>query len=303
MGWSVKAKGLIIGGAALAVLFLVLGIMQMFNAPEPSVAAAAPLAQPTSAIVAKAAKPIKVGETIGGDMIVNLPFDPKRHQVIATPQEIIGKVVIRDIPSGAPVSRDWVDIDSNLAMRVPLGKRAVSIETNSEIAVAGLIRPGNVVDIQVVYPGTDALTSARAQGRSRSETVLQNIQVLAVGELVLGEAEAGADATAPPPAAARTITLALTPDEVGMLALAKNTGLILLSLRNPLDIVIADPAVATSAGGANPDPFAAETPVIRSAPSTASRRTARKRKAAAPKAQAELNVAGRKQTLTAESAS
>ncbi|ODS92267.1 MAG: Flp pilus assembly protein CpaB [Erythrobacter sp. SCN 62-14] len=300
MGLSAKSKLLIFGGAGLAILFLVLGVIQMFRTPEPAVAAATPAAAPAVAIVAKAGRAIKVGETITGDMIVNLPFNPSLHQVVATPQEIIGKVAIRDIAANTAIAREWVDIDSNLAMRVPIGKRAVSIETNSEIAVAGLIRPGNVVDVQVVYPGMDALTSARAQGRSRSETVLQSIQVLAVGELVLGET-GGSDGVAPP---ARTVTLALTPDEVGMLALAKNTGLILLSLRNPLDVAMADTIPFVASGGADFDPYPNfEPPAAAPARSSAPRPPARKPKPSAPKAQVELNIGGRKQTLTAESAS
>ncbi len=115
--------------------------------------------------------------------------------------------------------------------------RAMSIDTTAEIAVAGLVRPGDRVDVQVVYPGADAISGARGEGESRAQTLLQMVQVLAVGDLVVGTkpASGAKDAVSSPPPPARTVTLSLTPEQVSALSLAKATGSLYLSLRNPAD--------------------------------------------------------------------
>lgn len=307
LGWSnqmgrkmrvnTRVLSLTVAGALLAGVFLFLGIREIGKPDEKTaspVVSAAPL---RDTIVARAARAIEVGETITGDMVVNVPYDPARDASVATPAELIGKVAIRPIPANALVNRSWVDLQSNLAIRVPLGKRAVSIDTNSEIAVAGLLRPGNKVDVQVVYPGADAIAGTRLEGRSRTETILQAVQVLAVGESVLG-AEAKGGLASDPATPARTVTLALTPDEVAVFSLAKNTGVLLLSLRNPDDdgftiplelasefVPRAEPAYAVG-----PPPAAPRRPIPPRAP----------RRSAEPAGKAELIIAGQRKTLEAE---
>ena len=113
---------------------------------------------------------------------------------------------------------------------------------------------------------------------------------LAVGAVVLGEPSNSGTFDAPPPPA-RTVTLALAPDQVSTLSLAKNTGTLYLALRNPDDRDFADawlatPVPAPAAYAPAPRRFAGPTP---------------KRAAAAPAKQAErsieLVVAGRKTTI------
>jgi pilus assembly protein CpaB len=135
--------------------------------------------------------------------------------------------------------------------------RAMSIDTTAEIAVAGLVRPGDRVDVQVVYPGEDAIMGARGLGRSHAQTLLQMVQVLAVGDVVVGAAAptdgiAGAAAAPPPPA--RTVTLALSPEQVSTLSLAKNVGALYLSLRNPNDAEVAIAPIPAIARHAAPAP-------------------------------------------------
>jgi pilus assembly protein CpaB len=254
MDFRKRTTILIVGGVLTSGLFMFLGVREMVKDEELPQATVANTISVGDSIVARASRPIAVGETITGEMVVNVPFDPARHATIATPSELVGKVAIREIPANALVSRTWVDLKSNLAIRVPLGRRAVSIDTNAEIAVAGLLRPGDIVDVQVVYPGADAITGARLEGRSRTETVLQAVQVLAVGETVLGaDSERGIGAGEPAPA--RTVTLALTPEEVAAFSLAKNTGVIMLSLRNPDDDSFAPPFELASDAAPRSEPL------------------------------------------------
>lgn len=286
-------------GMLLALLFLLLGMRELRRegaASDRASAAAIRLQQAAPvAVLAAASRPIRIGETISADMIRNAPADPRRHPTIAVAAELIGKVATRAIAAGALIPRDAVGGEAKLAIRVPVGMRATSIDTTAEIAVAGLVRPGDRVDVQVVYPGADAISGARGAGRSRAQTLLQMVQVLAVGEAVIGtQSRSGAsgELSAPPPPA-RTVTLALTPDQVSALALAKSTGALTLSLRNPTDGEQLALATATSRA---PDPAPA-TPAAAPAPPPQPRR------AAPPRPHAiELVVGNRREILYSGSA-
>jgi pilus assembly protein CpaB len=252
-----KAKITVGIGLTAAAAFAFLGVrdlMQAGSSPAPTPTARAPLGRQSSVtILAATTRGIRTGETITADMVRNAATDPTRHLGIASPQEVIGKVATRDIPANTLIPRSMLGAEVNLSIRVPVGMRAISIDTTAEIAVAGLVRPGDRVDVQVVYPGEDAISGARGNGSSRARTLLQLVPVLAVGELVVGTQPPQASASttvsnttgsvstpapAPAPAmaqTARTVTLALTPPQVAELSLAKNVGSLTLSLRNPDD--------------------------------------------------------------------
>ncbi len=151
----------------------------------------------------------------------------------------------RDLPKGAafedgaavdrvllyPVSANEPLIDAKLShstgvdgvpSTIPAGMRAVSVQISDVSGVAGLIQPYSRVDVLFTRPGSmaEAVTS----------TILQNVQVLAIGRLTqVGQT---ADPKAPKMPVA---TLVVTPEEAQKLELAKNQGKISLSLRNPLD--------------------------------------------------------------------
>lgn len=289
MRLGVKARIMMATGLLLALLFLMLGIREMQRSPV----AAAPVpgsARPSVPIIllAAAARPIQTGETITADMVRNALTDPARHPSAATTAEIIGKVATRAIPAGALIPRNAIGGEAKLAIRVPVGMRAISIDTTAEIAVAGLVRPGDSVDVQVVYPGADAISGARGAGRSRAQTLLQMVQVLAVGEAVVGTQPASASGQlSSPPAPARTVTLALTPDQVSILSLAKNIGSLTLSLRNPADGEQLTLATAASRG---PDPVPPVAPIATAA-------QPRPRIAPPPSHAIELVVGDRRETI------
>lgn len=274
-----KAKLTIGVGLIAACSFAFLGMRELGRAAKPVAAAAArvPLGRPDTSftVLAATTRGIRMGETITADMIRNAKSDPARYPTAATPAEILGKVATQNIPANALIPRAALGQETKLAIRVPIGMRAISIDTTAEIAVAGLVRPGDRVDVQVVYPGEDALSGARASGVSRARTLLQLVPVLAVGDVVVGTPPTGTAAsgaqgvvTAPPPPPARTVTLALSPDQVSQLSLAKSTGALTLSLRNPGDhaeVAVAQvastlqarPAPAFPAAYAAPPPAAA----------------------------------------------
>ncbi|KPH65884.1 Flp pilus assembly protein CpaB [Novosphingobium aerophilum] len=246
-----KAKLTIGVGLIAACSFAFLGVRELGRAAKPVADAAARVPsgkpEPALAVLAATTRDIRTGETITADMIRNAKSDPAKFPTAVTPAEIIGKVATRDIQGNSLIPRTAIAQETKLAIRVPIGMRAISIDTTAEIAVAGLVRPGDRVDVQVVYPGEDALSGARANGVSRARTLLQRVPVLAVGEAVVGAQPAGAveGAVSAEPPPARTVTLALSPEQVSELSLAKSTGALYLSLRNPEDNV--EVAVAQAA--------------------------------------------------------
>lgn len=127
---------------------------------------------------------------------------------------------------------------STLALRVPAGYRAISLQTTEEIAVAGMVRPGDAVDVQLVLRG-DTLArpgDLRASGdQSEARTLLANIPVLAVGTIMESGSGNTADAQS-----ARTVTLALKPSQVTEFTLARSLGSLYLALRNPGDAASPD---------------------------------------------------------------
>lgn len=296
MRLGLKAKLAMAMGLAAACVFLVLGIRDLRNASAAAESrASVPARAPAPAVLlVQAARDIRTGETITAAMIRNAADDPARFPDAATSAELVGKVATRDIPARALIARDAVGMESKLAIRVPIGMRAVSIDTTAEIAVAGLVRPGDRVDVQVVYPGADAISGARGAGRSRAQTLLQMVQVLAVGEVVVGaqQGSGAEEALSSPPPPARTVTLALTPEQVSTLSLAKSTGALTLSLRNPADSAQVAVAVAASSG---PEPATA--PVMPRAPMPAPRAAPRPTPHAI-----ELVVGDRRETIYSGSA-
>ncbi len=123
-----------------------------------------------------------------------------------------------------------------LSFIIPAGKRAIAVSVTEVHMVGGLIRTGGRVDVIAVY-------------NEKAVTLFQDVEVLAVaqvteeavppdsteegvaaGEQPLAQAQQPQDAE-PQPAAA-TVTLALTPQQSQLLALAQDQGAVWLSLRS-----------------------------------------------------------------------
>jgi pilus assembly protein CpaB len=102
-----------------------------------------------------------------------------------------------------------------LVANIPKGMRAFAIDVTEQSGVSGFILPGHRVDV-VRYEGNE-------KSPVRGETILQNVLVLAAGQVFTRPDEKSVQS--------RTVTLALTPDEVDILAAARAKGTLSLSLR------------------------------------------------------------------------
>ena len=99
------------------------------------------------------------------------------------------------------------------------GYRAMSIKIGADSGVAGLVFPGDRVDIIL----THNLQKSDGSQHRASETVLKNVRVLALDSRV--DDETGQ------PKLAKTATLELTPKQVESLSVSRELGRLSLSLR------------------------------------------------------------------------
>ncbi|WP_395677157.1 Flp pilus assembly protein CpaB [Inquilinus sp.] len=163
--------------------------------------------------------------------------------------DVVGKVAIADILPQQLLLDSAMSADparAGLAALVPAGYRAISITTNDEIAVSQFVRPGDKVDIQLVLPDS-VMSKQGGQGRAQTDlgearTVLQDVLVLSVGT-TLGDpalAEAAADDAGRRGEPSRSISLAMTPDQLSKFTLARSLGSFYLSLRSPDDLQLID---------------------------------------------------------------
>jgi pilus assembly protein CpaB len=107
---------------------------------------------------------------------------------------------------------------------IPQGMRALSVAVNDVVGVAGFVTPGTMVDV---------LVTGKVEGGSHGEDtitrmILENVRVLAAGQKIEQDRE-GKPQTVP------VITLLVSPEDAGRLAMASTEGKIQLALRNTVD--------------------------------------------------------------------
>jgi pilus assembly protein CpaB len=107
-----------------------------------------------------------------------------------------------------------------LVANIPKGMRAFAVEVTEQSGVSGFILPGHHVDV-VRYESNEK------NRNQRGETILQNVLVLAAGQIFLRPEEKAVQG--------RTVTLAVTPEQVDLLVAARAKGPLSLSLRGVND--------------------------------------------------------------------
>jgi len=110
-----------------------------------------------------------------------------------------------------------------LVANIPKGMRAYAVEVNEQSGVSGFILPGHRVDV-VRFEANDKSPV------QRGETILQNILVLAAGQVFTRPEEKSL--------LNRTVTLAVFPEQVDILVAARAKGPLSLSLRGVNDHAI-----------------------------------------------------------------
>jgi pilus assembly protein CpaB len=153
------------------------------------------------------------------------PADQVDADAITDAKQIVGKYSLITIPAGSAFTASKIgDAGANaLPARLPNGMRAVSISIDRVKGVAGLIQPGDRVDVVAVPPRV-------GDEVPRASAILRGALVLAMGDSV-----ETTSATPSPDSQNNltTVTLALTPDQVNLLAAADLNTTLRLALRPP----------------------------------------------------------------------
>jgi pilus assembly protein CpaB len=152
--------------------------------------------------------------------------------------KILGKYSLITIPSGSVVTASKIgDGTGALPTRLPPGMRAVSISIDRVKGVAGLIQPGDRVDVIAVPPRVGSEIP-------KASAILRGVLVLAMGNTV----ETTSATPSPDNQNLTTVTLALTPKQVDLLATADLNTTLRLALRPPKESIRAFPPESLQLG-------------------------------------------------------
>lgn len=141
-------------------------------------------------------------------------------------EELYGAVVRRGFTVGEPITPRRVIRPGDrgfLAAVLRPGFRAIAIRVTATTGVSGLVFPGDRIDIILTHLITDR-TGTEAIERRASETILENVRVLAIDQTV--------DEDTTQPTYASNFTLEVTPKQAEMLSVVRELGALSISLRS-----------------------------------------------------------------------
>jgi len=231
----------------LALLFALIAAVLVFVALNQSSGNGDETSASATTKVVVAAHNIAARTALKSNMleVADIPTDSVLDGTFSNTDDLEGQVTRYPLVSGQQVVASQIGIqnkdDTGLSFVVPQGMRAFSVSVSEETGVGGMILPGDLVDvIAILDEGT--------VGVDKAVTIVQNVEVLAVAQKAQepippaqaqGEAtpeasgtlgERPKDASANP--SARTVTLAVTPEQAQILALVHTQGEVALSLRS-----------------------------------------------------------------------
>ena len=217
-----------------------------------TVPAGSPDVQLKPVVVASGEVPFGGTLTLEQLKLVNWPVTALPPNAFETREALVGRVAITRFGANEPVTNDKLAPTGShglLPLVIEQGMRAVTVRVNEVAAVGGFIAPGSHVDVLVtaeVKPppqGAEPAPTAEASAEPgrHTRTVLQDVQVVALGQLLesSGQPKPGEQLT--------TATLLVSPEQGELLALGAAEGTLQLVLRNFEDhqVVRSDGKTAT----------------------------------------------------------
>ncbi len=252
-----KIRILIISGVmGLLAAILFYAFMQQERA---KVAASVPV-QPAveDAYVLQATRDISRGKTIEKSEVAlkKIPVNFIQPGALTSIESTVGKMVLVEILNGEQITSSKLanpktlegSAGGSLSMVTPPGKRAITIPMDPLMAVGGMVRPGDYVDILANFPIPQEV-DGKQMVQLATVTLFQNVLILAVGNQLKdvsqpsGRGARGDASVQVQPA--QTITFALAPQEAALISFAQEQGKLKLILRPPLDTQTQPLPVAT----------------------------------------------------------
>jgi pilus assembly protein CpaB len=208
--------------------------------------------------VAVAAANLTWGTQIKAEMVKAVPYMKESLPTgyFAKVDDLKGRVLIANMKTNDPIAEHHLaprDVKTGgVSAVLKEGKRAVSVRGDKVIGLAGLINPGNRVDVLVTIEDPQ-------KKEDRTKLILENILVLAAGTQTQKN-EKGE------PAPVDVYTLEVTPEEAERLSLGGSEGKLQLALRSVLDSEsvltrgVNVPQMLASLSPGNPPPPPSRTP-------------------------------------------
>ncbi|MDI6758190.1 MAG: Flp pilus assembly protein CpaB [Candidatus Omnitrophota bacterium] len=248
-----KQKIILIAGVVLAIIsvFMVKAYLdEQRQIIEEKAKKAVARIQTNQAAVLVAKQNIPKGTSMESDMFkpAVIPNQYLQPQAVTSADRITGMVTIAPIEKGEQITLSKLSqasriSEGGLAGATPVGKRAVTISVDNVAALAGMIKPGDNVDVIITIPMLEGTADGKQVAQDTVASLFQNVLVLAVGQqtgIIPAGPEAGRykkqrkgeEAVSP------LITLALSPQEANLIAFVQEQGKIKLTLRSPTDSAV-----------------------------------------------------------------
>jgi pilus assembly protein CpaB len=155
--------------------------------------------------------------------------------ILETPDSKLGlpgSLVRKFVDAGSPIMPQDILRPRDrgfLATVLAPDSRAVSLKVDEESGVSGLIRPGDHVDVVL----TQVFEKADPARRALSETVLQNVRVIAIDQEIVQGGTRTVGSTLGKQA--QTVSLELSPEQVKKITVAKQLGTLSMAVRAAID--------------------------------------------------------------------
>ncbi len=179
---------------------------------------------PKPVIVARHDIPARSTLTLDMFDRVMRPSSTIEPDAVTNPSKLAGSISLITIPANSTVTNSKIGrpTDVGLPVRMRVGTRAVSIPIDRVKGVAGLVQPGDHVDVI-------AVVSAHQNDEPHAYAILRDVTVLAMGNAM----ETAAATPGPDAQNFTTVTLQVTPKQADLLALADVNTVLRLALRSP----------------------------------------------------------------------
>ena len=246
---------------ALGLGLVVYGILTAQKKPE---------VQNRSVVISAVRIPLHAHITPAMLTVEQRPADKVDPAALVNASDAIGDIAMAEIPAASPILPAQLTKPAATPapnpLEVPVGMRAVTISIDQVKGLAGLLQPGDHVDVIAAPP--------RGPGEPEAYTIVRDARVLAVGSSVVSAGSSNAappgGGNAPPPPQAgpapTTATLMVTPAQADLVASADINANLRLALRSPHEPLASQPVQAlvypTPPPAASPTPAAGGIQVI-----------------------------------------
>ena len=220
---------LVLGVGGLGALMLV-----GMSTPPPAASAQMAAAPAAKVLVLAAARPLRAGNLLKVEDILGREVDAAGLPAGARPdtpdnrRDLTGAMVRRMMEAGdAILPGDVLRPGEHgfLAAVLHAGMRATTVGVDAVSGTAGLIWPGDRIDLILTQVQDDATLPAGR--RASAETMLTDVRVIAIDQQLMQ----GAVASGKDPGLAHTVTLEVSPEQAERVAVATRLGRLSLTVR------------------------------------------------------------------------